>query len=209
MTERIPKVVIVGGGFGGLAAAAALKKAPAQVTLIDRANHHVFQPLLYQVATSILTPGQIASPIREVVGKQKNVTVLLGDTASLDQDGKPLPGVAQVAIQQGRYVGKLIRLRINGSSAPPPFRYFDKGNMAVVGRGFALLESGRFSVSGFLVWIIWATVHVQFLALYSLRLSVFAQWVWTFITGQRGSRLIVDHHPWQGARPDASPAADG
>src|SRR6185436_17341537 len=78
---------------------------------------------------------------------------VIGDTASLDQDGKPLPGVAQVAIQQGRYAGKLIRARITGSAAPAPFRYFDKGNMAVVGKGFAVLQSGIFHLSGFIAWL--------------------------------------------------------
>ena len=68
---------------------------------------------------------------------------VVGDTASLDQDGKPLPGVAQVAIQQGRYAGKLIHRRVTGKSKPGPFRYFDKGNMAVVGKGFAVLQSGK------------------------------------------------------------------
>src|SRR5271156_1093946 len=86
MTDRIPKVVIVGGGFGGLGAVAALKKAPAQVTLIDRANHHVFQPLLYQAATSVLTPGQIASPIREMLRNQKNTTVILREVTGVDKD---------------------------------------------------------------------------------------------------------------------------
>ena len=64
MTGRIPLVVIVGGGFGGLAAAKALRRAPVNVLLIDRSNHHVFQPLLYQVATSVLAPSQIAAPLR-------------------------------------------------------------------------------------------------------------------------------------------------
>jgi len=420
MRETIPRVVIVGGGFGGLGAAKALKNAPANVVLIDRTNHHLFQPLLYQVATSVLTPGQIGSPIRGILGKQQNTTVVLGevngvekekkfvwvtdvdrrcvpvaydylilatgvthsyfghnefakfapglksladavairnrilqafeqaeaeedparhgdlltfvlvgagptgvemasaiallvhntlksefrrinpesariilldmaprvlgsfseslssaarerlknlgvevrlghgvdqidadgvvvagerifsrtviwtagvapspagkwlnvgtdragrvrvqqdlsvpghpeifvvgDTASLDQDGKPLPGVAQVAMQQGRYAGKLIARRITGQSPPAPFRYFDKGNMAVVGKGFAVLQSGKVQISGFPAWLAWAGVHLQFLAQSSLRLSVFVQWVWTYLTGQRGSRLIVNHH---------------
>ncbi len=66
---------------------------------------------------------------------------VIGDTASLDQDGKPLPGVAQVAMQQGRFVGQVITNRETGRPAPQPFRYFDKGNMAVIGRGFAILDS--------------------------------------------------------------------
>src|SRR6267154_1722054 len=373
--DRIPRVVIVGGGFGGLAAAKALCRAPVRITLIDRTNHHVFQPLLYQVATSVLAPGQISAPIRGILGKQSNTTVIMaevtgvnkeeryvlansadrsqvqipydylilatgqrhsyfghdeferfapglksladavgirnrvlqafeqaeaekdpkwhadlltfvlvgagptgvemaaalavlvrttlrsefrridplsariilldmanrvlgtfaerlseagrkhledlgvevrlghgvdkidedgvivggeriasktviwtagvapspagkwlngetdrnarvkvqpdlsvpghseifvvGDTVLLQQDGKPLPGVAQVAMQQGRYVGQLIDRRLSGKSAPRPFRYFDKGNMAVVGKGFAVLQSGKIHLSGF------------------------------------------------------------
>jgi NADH dehydrogenase FAD-containing subunit len=101
--------------------------------------------------------------------------LVAGDTASLDQDGKPLPGVAQVAIQQGRYAGKLIHSLITGSSNPAPFRYFDKGNMAVVGKGFAVLQSGKFRMSGFMAWLAWAVVHILYLARASLRVSVFVQ----------------------------------
>jgi NADH:quinone reductase (non-electrogenic) len=419
MLDSAPRVVIVGGGFGGLAAAKALGKTDANVILIDRQNHHLFQPLLYQVATSVLSPGQIASPIRNILRKQRNTTVILGevtgvdtdqrcvfvdsvdregvaleydylilatgashsyfghdefacfapglksladavsirnhvlrafeqaeaeedpkrhrdlltfvlvgggptgvemagalailvrstlrsefrrvdpssarivlvdmgprvlgpfaeslsaaararleqlgvevrlghgvdlidadgvvaggeriasktviwtagvapspagkwlkaptdragrvrvqsdlsvadhpeifvvgDTASLDQDGRPLAGVAQVAMQQGRYAGKAIHRRIGGQPAPHPFRYFDKGTMAVVGKGFAVLQTGRVHLSGFLAWLAWAAVHLEFLAQSSLRVSVFLQWVWTYLTGQRGARLIVNY----------------
>ena len=415
-----PKVIIVGGGFAGLAAAKALGSTPAEVILIDRTNHHLFQPLLYQVATAALTPSQIATPIRSIFRNQKNTTLILGevtgvdkaqkcvfvsdadrqnvpiaydhlilatgashsyfghnefaeyapglksladaeaarnkilqafelaeaeedpsrhrdlltfilvgagptgvemagalailvqntlksdfrridpasarivlvdmatrvlgpfseslskaakqrleklgvevrlghsvdhidadgilvageriasktviwtagvapspagkwlnvetdragrvriqkdltvpghpeifvvgDTASLDQNGKPLPGVAQVAIQGGRYAGKLIHGRIVGDPPPAPFSYFDKGTMAVVGEGFAVLQSWKVQMSGFGAWLSWAAVHLQFLATSSLRLTVFLQWAWTYMTGQRGDRLIVDHH---------------
>ncbi len=81
-----PRVVIVGGGFGGLAAAKALKHAPVNVILIDRTNHHLFQPLLYQVATSVLAPGQIASPIRGILRKQQNTTVILGEVTGVNKD---------------------------------------------------------------------------------------------------------------------------
>jgi NADH:ubiquinone reductase (H+-translocating) len=418
-----PRIVIVGGGFGGLAAAKALKDTPAEIILIDRANHHLFQPLLYQVATAVLTPSQIATPIRGILRKQKNTTVILGevtgvdkerqcvfvndadrervlvaydylilatgathsyfghnefeefapgmksladavssrnkilqafeqaeaeedpsrhrdlltfilvgagptgvemasaiailvrstlksdfrridpasarvvlvdmaprvlppfsedlsaaakrrleglgvevklghsvdqidedgivvageriasktviwtagvapspagkwlkvetdragrvrvqsdvtvpghpeifvvgDTASFEENGKPLPGVAQVAMQQGRYAGKVIHRRLTGRTPPGPFSYFDKGNMAVVGKGFAVLQSHKVRVSGFGAWLAWAFIHLQFLATSSLRLTVFLQWVWTYITGQRGSRLIVNHHGQQ------------
>ncbi len=422
-----PTVVIVGGGFAGLAAAKALRNTAAKVILIDRTNHHLFQPLLYQVATSVLTPSQIATPIRSILRNQQNTTVIMGevtgvykdqkcvivshadglkvpiaydylilatgashsyfghnefaeyapglksladaeaarnkilqafetaeaeedaasrrilltfilvgagptgvemasalailvrstlkadfrridpasarvvlvdmapkvlgpfsetlskaakqrleklgvevrlgqsvdeidadgivvageriasrtviwtagvapspagrwlnvetdragrvriqrdlsvpghaeifvvgDTASLDQNGKPLPGVAQVAIQQGRYAGKLIHKRIAGKAPPPPFNYFDKGNMAVVGKGFAVLESGKVKMSGLLAWFAWAAVHLQFLATSSLRLTVLLQWVWTFLTGQRGDRLIINHESATAAKP--------
>jgi len=120
--------------------------------------------------------------------------LVVGDTASLQQKGKPLPGVAQVAIQGGRYAGKLIRRRVSGESAPRPFSYFDKGTMALVGKGFAVLESAGIRMSGFLPWLAWAAVHLEFLATSNLRVSVFVQWVWTYLTNQRGSRLIVNHH---------------
>jgi len=430
-----PRIIIVGGGFGGLAAAKALKHAPAEIILIDRTNHHLFQPLLYQVATSALSPNQIGFPIRGILQGQKNTTVILGevtgvdkenkrvfvsdadrldvpitydylilatgashsyfgrnefekfapgmksladavaarnkilqafelaeaednpsrhrdlmtfvlvgagptgvemagalavlvkttlksdfrrinpasaqivlvdmsprvlgpfsehlsqaakqrledlgveirlghsvdqidangvvvageritsktviwtagvapspagtwlkvetdragrvrvqedltvpghleifvigDTAAFEQDGKPLAGVAQVAMQQGRYAGKLIRSRITGSKQPAPFRYFDKGTLAVVGKGFAVLQSGKIQTSGLGAWLIWAFVHLQFLATPGLRLSVFLQWVWTFFTGQRGSRLIVNHHPSTPVRTAVSEAARG
>src|SRR6266581_1901624 len=86
MDDRIPRVIIVGGGFGGLAAARALRRTPARVILIDRTNHHLFQPLLYQVATSVLTPGQIASPIRGILRSQENATVVLGEVTGVDMN---------------------------------------------------------------------------------------------------------------------------
>src|SRR5215831_17489550 len=379
--HQVPRVVIVGGGFGGLTAARALRNAPVQVDLIDRSNHHLFQPLLYQVATAMLAPGDIASPIRQLLRKQHKATIgmaevtgvdvanrrvlvdylgkpdtpymydylilatgathsyfghnefapfapgiktladaesvrakvlkafeiaeieedpsqhqdlltfvlvgagptgvemagalaelrrftlksdfrridprqariilaeagprilanfppelsrkaqarlesvgveirlgqpvnaideaqvrigdetipcrtviwtagvtpspagkwlnaptdkagrvrvapdcsvpghpevfVIGDTASLDQNGRPLPGVAQVAIQQGRFAGKLIHNRIVGNPPPSPFNYFDKGSMAVVGKGFAVLQSGKLRISGFVAWLVW------------------------------------------------------
>jgi NADH:ubiquinone reductase (H+-translocating) len=421
-TDRSPHVVVVGSGFGGMAAAAGLGRAPVQVTIIDRSNHHLFQPLLYQVATAALSPADIAAPIRRVFRHQANVSVMLadatsidvpgkrviladgavdydvlilaagvthayfghdawaeyapglktlkdalairrrvlmafeiaerepdlarqrawltfvivgggptgvelagalavlvgktlrsefrrinpasarillidrgprvlasfseslsaaakarlerlgvevrlgssveqvdemgavvngerittktviwaagvaaspagkwlnvptdhsgrvrvandlsvpgqpnifvvGDTASLDEDGHPLPGVAQVAMQQGRYVAKLILRRLAGQPAPPPFRYFDKGSLAVVGKGFAVLQSRKVRLSGFVAWLAWAAVHLEFLGQSNLRVSVFVQWVWTYLTGTRGSRVIIES-----SAPPACPA---
>src|ERR1700755_130291 len=82
--EPHPRVVIVGGGFGGLSVAKALAKAPFEITLIDRTNHHLFQPLLYQVATAGLSPADIASPIRHVLNNQPNAKVMLGAVSGVD-----------------------------------------------------------------------------------------------------------------------------
>ena len=120
---------------------------------------------------------------------------VVGDTAFLEQDGKPLPGVAQVAIQQGRYAGRRIAQALIGKPSAKPFRYFDKGNMAVIGAGFAILQAGRVRLSGILAWLAWAGIHLQFLSTSSLRITVFLQWIWSFSTGQTGVRLIVNHIP--------------
>src|SRR2546422_982281 len=86
MSKELPRIVVVGGGFGGLAGAKALRRTPADVVLIDRTNHHLFQPLLYQVATAVLTPGQIGSPLREILRKHRNATVIMGEVTGVDKD---------------------------------------------------------------------------------------------------------------------------
>ena len=88
--DAVPHVVIVGGGFAGLWAARALRGAPVRITLLDRGNHHLFQPLLYQVATAGLSAPNIAAPLRHILRRQKNVTVLLGEVARLDPDAHRL-----------------------------------------------------------------------------------------------------------------------
>jgi NADH:ubiquinone reductase (H+-translocating) len=411
-----PHVVVIGGGFAGIAAVKALRNCEADVTVIDRRNHHIFQPLLYQVATAVLAPADVAAPIRQLSARQKNVSVLLaevvgvdlgsrsvevkypgggdrrmtfdylvvaagvqssyfghnefakyapclktitdaqairsrilsayelaeftdddeerrrqmtfvlvgagptgvelaasiaqlakttlranfrridpsttsivlldgatrvlpsfaessslraaqrleklgvkvitsamvehiddqgvtvggkridsgtvlwtagvspspivkmlgvatdragracvgpflnvadsrgifvvGDAATLIQDGRPLPGVAQVAIQQGRYVGGRIALELGGGKPPRPFRYFDKGNMAVIGKNFAIMESGRIRLAGIIPWFIWAFIHIMFLPQLQNQRRVQNQWFWSYFTGQRSSRLV-------------------
>ena len=413
-----PRIVIVGGGFAGLAAAHALRYADADVVLIDRRNHHIFQPLLYQVATAVLSPSEIAAPIRQLEVKQRNLTVLLaeatgvdvasrtieasspgvgvrqiefdylvvatgmrpsyfghdefaryapglktlndaetirakilgafelaattedegerarqmtfvlvgagptgvelaaslaqmvkvtlrgnfrhidpakaniilldagkrvlptfseslsrkvarrleklgvkvvtdvkvetvdergviaggsripsatvlwtagvtasvipkmlgtktdragralvdpflkvvdapgvfvvGDAASVTQNEHPVPGVAQAAIQEGRYVGRLIAKELKGEKIKRPFRYSDKGNMAVVGKNYAVLERGWLRTSGLLTWLVWAFVHILSLPQLQNRLRVQRQWLWSYFTGQRSSRLIPE-----------------
>jgi NADH:ubiquinone reductase (H+-translocating) len=417
--SRRKRVVIVGGGFGGVAAARTLRRSDAEVVLIDRRNHHIFQPLLYQVATAVLSPSDVAAPIRQLARKQKNLSVMLaevtgldlksrsitircdgpgtrivrfdylilapgmqasyfghdefaehapslktiadgeairakilsayekaeltenraerdrllsfvlvgagptgvelaasiaqlasvtlrsnfrqvdptktsivlldgakrilpsfaetlsrkaarrlerlgvtiltdakvdkvdaqgvavagkridaatvlwtagvapapilklleaatdragrvcvtpflnvpdhssvfvvGDAATFAQDGRPLPGVAQVAIQEGRYVGRAISTQIRTGRAPSrPFRYFDKGNMAVVGKNFAILETHGLRLSGFTMWFVWAFIHLMFLPQVQSRVRVEWQWLWSYLTGQRSSRLIPE-----------------
>lgn len=415
------RVVIIGGGFGGLYAAKRLKDAPVEVTLIDRRNHHLFQPLLYQVATGQLSPADIASPLRSLLKKQRNARVLLAEVTGFDvanrqvilrngtvsydtlivaagagnhyfgndhwqqwapslktvedateirrriiaafeaaevssdldtirswltfvivgggptgvemagalaeiaretlthefrnidpsdarillvqsgdrvlptyppdlseqamrmlvkrgveivtnarvsdvgpqqvtiaygeqvetiaartvlwtagvnasplgqaladatgvaldrggrvvvgpdltvpghpeifvigdlanyahQDGKPLPGVAQVAIQQGRYVGKLIERRQRGQQSPD-FRYHDKGNIAVIARGAAVAEVRQFRFGGWLAWQLWAYIHLMYQMEIENRLLVLVQWLWNFITRNRSALLITD-----------------
>src|SRR5271163_1043191 len=411
-----PHVVIISGGFAGIAAAKALRHCEADVTIIDRRNHHIFQPLLYQVATAVLAPADVAAPIRQLSARQKNVSVLLGEVTGLDlgtrsvdvkypgagdkkitfdylvvaagvqssyfghdefawyapclktitdaqtirsrilsayelaestdddeerqrqmtfvlvgagptgvelaasiaqmatttlranfrridptatsiylldgakrvlpsfaessslkaaqrlarlgikvitsamvehiddrgvmvggkridsatvlwtagvspspivkmlgvatdragracvgpflnvadargifvvgdaatviQDGRPLPGVAQVAIQQGRYVGGWIARELGAGKPPRPFRYFDKGNMAVIGKNFAIMESGRIRLAGFIPWFIWAFIHLMFLPQLQNQRRVQNQWLWSYFTGQRSSRLV-------------------
>ncbi|MFL5019965.1 MAG: NAD(P)/FAD-dependent oxidoreductase [Rhizobium sp.] len=413
-----PRVVIIGAGFAGVAAARALRKCDAEVLLIDRRNHHIFQPLLYQVATAVLAPSEIAAPIRQVEAKQANLNVMLGevvgvdlnrrtveavspgigarkvsydflvvatgmrpsyfghdefaahapglknladaetirtkilsafemaeatddeierarymnfvlvgagptgvelaasladmvrvtlrrnfrridpamstitlleggdrvlpsfapslseraarhlarigvtvmtgvkvenvdaqgvvaggkriasatvlwtagvaaspiiklldvktdragralvepflnlhgwphvfvtgDTASILQDGRPVPGVAQAAIQQGHYVGRLIADQVRGREPKRPFRYQDKGNMAVVGRNYAVLEAGHLRMSGFLTWLVWVFIHLMALPQMQNRWRVQSQWLWSYLTGQRSSRLISE-----------------
>ena len=131
---------------------------------------------------------------------------VVGDTAALDQDGKQLPGVAQVAIQQGRYAARVIASRIAGRPHSKPFRYFDKGNIAVVGKNHAVLETGPIRISGFVAWLAWVFVHIEFLTQSNLRVGVFIQWVWTYLTGQRGSRLIVNHRRFESMAPEGQPA---
>jgi NADH dehydrogenase len=115
---------------------------------------------------------------------------VVGDAASVV--GLTLPGVAQVAIQQGRFVGKLIAGQIQGPSPPRPFRYQDRGNMAVVGKNFAILERGKLRLAGFATWVLWATLHIMTLPQLQNRLRVQVQWAWNYLTAQRSSRIISE-----------------
>jgi NADH dehydrogenase len=413
MTQGTPRVVIVGAGFGGLEAAKALRRAPASVTVIDRQNHHCFQPLLYQVATAALSPADIAWPIRHILRTQRNATVLMeevlavdaqrkclrtnygemaydylviasgathsyfghddwenvapglksiedgtrirrsiligferaeatsdraeqdrlltfvivgggatgvemagaiaeiarqtltkdfrridpraacivlieagprllptfppdlsdyvratltkagvdvktetmvtgcdnggvdtsggridastiiwaagvvaspaarwlcveadragrvkvgpdlslpghpeifivGDTATInDANGRPVPGIAPAAKQMGQYVGRLIAARIAGRTNGKPFRYRHQGDLATIGRRAAVVKFGRLQLKGFVGWIFWSVAHIYFLIGLRYRFLVAFNWLWDYLTFQRGARLIT------------------
>jgi NADH:quinone reductase (non-electrogenic) len=160
-------------------------------------------------ATVLWTAGVAPSPIVKLLGAKtdragrvsvgpfmnvpdvSNVFVV-GDASSIATDGRPVPGVAQAAIQQGRYVGRLIARRLKGREPKHPFRYFDKGNMAIVGKNFAILESGRLRMNGFVAWFVWVFLHLMLLPQLQNRLRVQTQWIWSYFTGQRGARLIPE-----------------
>jgi NADH dehydrogenase len=116
---------------------------------------------------------------------------VIGDTASFTQDDKPLPGVAQVAIQQGKYVASLIADRAAGKAHPEAFRYADKGSMATIGRYYGIASIGKFRSAGLFAWFVWLLVHLMFLIGFRNRVVVMFQWMLYYTTFQRGARLIT------------------
>ena len=124
---------------------------------------------------------------------------VIGDLAAFTPQGETqtLPGVAPVATQQGQYVGKLIHNRLNGSPAPPPFSYFDKGSMATIGRGRAIAQVKGFGMTGFLAWMAWLFIHVLLLVGFQNRLLVLTQWAVNFVTQNRGARVMGLHDSWK------------
>jgi NADH dehydrogenase len=121
---------------------------------------------------------------------------VIGDLASaMDADGKPLPGLAQVAMQGGTYAAKSILRRAQGWPESPPFRYFDKGSMAVIGRAAAVADAFGIHISGFPAWLAWAFIHLLYLVNFQSRLLVFVQWAIQDLTFSRGARLITGIAP--------------
>jgi len=115
---------------------------------------------------------------------------VIGDLAHLEQDGKPLPGVAPVAMQEGKYVAKAIRARLENTGVRP-FHYFDKGSLAVIGRAAAVADLGKLHLSGILAWLVWLFVHLMYIVEFENRLLVFIQWGIQYVTFNRGARLIT------------------
>jgi NADH:ubiquinone reductase (H+-translocating) len=136
---------------------------------------------------------------------------VIGDLAALkDEKGKMLPGVAPVAIQEGKYVGNLIRNELHGKPHQS-FSYWDKGSLATIGRAAAVAQFGRIHISGFVAWLSWLFIHIFFLIGFRNRLLVFIQWAWSYVTYERGARLITgstDLPGWTGMYPSGSKAAE-
>lgn len=167
-----------------------------------------------QARTILWTAGVKASVLGEVLAKHTGVTLdrsgrvqvepdltipghpeifVIGDLAHCaDQHGQPLPGVAAVAMQQGRYVGTLISRRLQGQ-ALAPFHYHHQGNLAIIGRNAGVADFGRWHVYGFPAWILWLFVHIAYLIGFDNKVLVLFQWAWNYITRKRGAQLITGH----------------
>ncbi|MBB3655461.1 NADH dehydrogenase [Rhizobium sp. BK650] len=130
---------------------------------------------------------------------EKNLTApglpdvfVIGDTASVTQEnGKPVPGIAPAAKQQGGYVAKVIRARISGKPAPGPFKYFHQGSLATIGKSAAIIDFGRIKLKGWIAWWIWGLAHIYFLIGTRSRFTVAWNWLWIYLSGQHSARLIT------------------
>ncbi len=187
-------------------------KTGVRVTGID-AEGVTFGDERLPARTVLWAAGVAASPLARSLGVpldragrvlvQPDLTIpghpevrVIGDLAALEQDGKLVPGVAPAAIQEGVYVARELTRVVTGRPARP-FRYFDKGNFATLGRGAAVGEllGGRFSLSGFLAWLAWLAIHIVFLIGFRNRALVIFQWAYSYVTFRRGARLITGGPP--------------
>ena len=184
MVEKISEGEVVAGGesipAGTVVWAAGVKASPAARWLGVEADK----------------AGRIpVTPYLEVAGMEG--IHALGDTALLEDEatGEPLPGLAQVAKQQGRWLGRSLRGLVERGERGEPFRFRSRGNTAVVGRNAAIFDFGRAWLKGWAAWVLWAIVHVFLLVSFEKRLLVSLQWIWRYITRQRGTRLIDEPLP--------------
>ena len=133
----------------------------------------------------------------------------IGDMARFEEKGSVLPGVSPVAMQQARYVAKIIRWELESDGRPPrdPFSYFDKGSMATIGRSRAIAEARGIKMHGFIAWLAWLFIHIWYLIGFRNRLAVLLNWTWSYLSYKRGARLITSTgwHPDLGAVPAPQP----
>ena len=117
---------------------------------------------------------------------------MIGDTAEIE--GQHLPGVAPVAKQQGAYVARVIKSRLAGKPSPGPFRYHNLGMLATIGRKEAVIDFGWLRLTGRVAWVIWSVAHIYYLIGFRNRLAVAIDWLWSYLTYQRGARLITGEY---------------
>jgi NADH:ubiquinone reductase (H+-translocating) len=192
----------------------------AMVTLIEAGVVHVGDTRI--VAPVILwAAGVAASPLGRKLGApcdragrvpvQPDLSIpghpevfVIGDLASIkDKHGQPVPGLAPAAIQEGKFVAKTIRRDLAGKPREP-FNYWDKGTLATIGRNAAIAKFGQIHISGFIAWLSWLFIHIFFLIGFRNRLLVFIQWFWSYVTYERGARLITGDTTlpgWTGMHP--------
>lgn len=140
----------------------------------------------------------VVGPDLSVPGQDR--VFVIGDTANAkDMDGKPLPGLAPVAKQEGAYVARVIAAAAAGRKGPKPFAYRSFGNLATIGRNSAVVEMGALKLDGFRAWLLWSVTHIFFLIGFRNRLIVATDWLWAYLTYERGARLITDAAPVHGA----------
>jgi NADH dehydrogenase len=157
--------------------AAGVKASPLGKVLAERAGAVLDKAGRVMVAPDLTVPGH-----PEIF--------VIGDLANFSQDGKPLPGVAPVAMSQGRYVARTIARRVRNEPAET-YRYFNKGNLATIGRNHAVADFGKLHISGFFAWFVWVFVHLMYLVEFENRLLVLTEWIYNYITFNRGARLIT------------------
>ncbi|HSM52171.1 MAG TPA: NAD(P)/FAD-dependent oxidoreductase [Thermoanaerobaculia bacterium] len=178
--ERIPARTVMW--------AAGVRASPLGAVLRDRAGAELDR------AGRVLVGPDLALPGRPEIH-------VLGDLAHcLDERGSPLPGIAPVAMQQGRWVAAKVRSQAKGQRPKSTFRYRDKGTMAVIGRGSAVAVLGPLRVAGYPAWLAWLFVHLLYLVEFENRLLVLLQWAWNYFTWNRGARLITGPSPFPLAR---------
>jgi NADH dehydrogenase len=157
--------------------AAGVRPSPFGTVLAERAGAELGRQGLVMVAPDLSIHG-------------RPEIFVIGDLAFLEQDGKPVPGVAPVAMQEGRYVAELIRAQAEGSTVAP-FRYHDKGSLAVIGRAAGVADFGRLHFHGWPAWLLWLFVHLMYLAQFRNRVLVFIRWGFQYLSFDRGARLIT------------------
>ena len=158
---------------------------------------NVASPLLKTLGTPLDGQGRaLVQPDCSIPGHAE--VFVLGDAAALVEEGRTLPGICPVAIQMGQHAARAIQSALAGRPREP-FSYWDKGQLAVIGRGQAIADIGRLHFGGLVAWLLWIFIHIFFLIGFRNRVIVLLEWAWAYATYQRGARLITD--PWRPASP--------